>query len=235
MDPRHPGQPAPLPVGRSAALKAESEGSLCPTDPTIELGGPPRPPSPGLGSIYSRQTSRALDAFAARDQARKHRILGCVGASAALLVLCALLLFFLFPRPPALTAATPTVLLSQPTPAAFAAAFSLSVSADNSASYAPWGLTDISISATNQFSNTPMLAAGAGNPLTLPARTVKAFLFSLKIDSTQGGGNGVALLSCAQAILVGGGCQVRVTISGRPTYLGITLPAKTFSTSVLLK
>ena len=234
MDPRHPGQPAPiaLPVGRSAALKAESEGSLPPTDPTLEAV---RPPSPGLGSLYSRQTARALDAFAARDLVRKHRILGCLGASAALLLLCALLLFFLFPRPPSLTAATPTVLLTQPTPALFAATISVSVSADNSLSYVPWGLTDISITATNQFSNTPMLVAAAGKGVTLPPRAVKAFLFSLKIDSTQAGGNGVALLSCAQAILGGSGCQVRVTVTGRPTYIGITLAAKTFSTSVLLK
>jgi hypothetical protein len=222
-----PANAPPAPVGRYG--KPES---LAPTDPTE------RPPSPGLGSQYSRQTHLSLQAFAARDALRRRRILTCAGLTAALLLLAALLAFFLFPRPPAVSAATPTFALAGvPTPAAFSATFSVLVSVDNSASWAPWGLKDIAISAFSVYSNAAMVTAAAGAPISVPARSVKAYAFTLGVNTGSGtaGINQVALLSCAQAILAGSGCSARLRITGTPTYLGVSFSPRTFDANLVLR
>lgn len=89
MDPT--GANAPPVVGRAASkAPSEAEASIPPTDPTC----PPRPPSPGLGSIYSRATHNSLAAFDAREALRRRRWQACLGVSAAAALLGSLLLFF---------------------------------------------------------------------------------------------------------------------------------------------
>jgi hypothetical protein len=225
----NPTHSAPLPprVGRGYF---KSEGSVPPTDP-VE-----RPPSPGLGSLYSRQSHLSLAAFERGQQARRRRILTCVGVTAALLLLAALLVFFLFPRPPAVAASTPTFALTGvPTPASFSATFSVAVDVDNSASYVPWGLKDVSIAASSPYSNAPMVTALAGKPLSIPARALKSYLFSLGVSTASSGVNQIALLSCAQAVLAGSGCSVRLRVSGVPVYLGFSLAPRTFDASLVIR
>lgn len=127
-----------------------------------------------------------------------------------------------------------------PTPASFSAVFTLAVTVDNSASWAPFGLRDIQIRAYSPYSNAPMVSASAGAPITAPARAVKDFTFSLGVSTLSGAPtaaatNQVALLSCAAAILDGSGCAARLRVTGTPTYLGIALAPRSFDASVVLK
>jgi hypothetical protein len=226
MDPT-PSAPLPPRVGRGWAAK--SEGSVPPSDP-VE-----RPPSPGLGSLYSRQSHLSLAAFERTQAARRRRILTCAGVTAALLLLAGLLAFFLFPRPPSVSTAAPTFALNGlPTPASFSATFTVAVDVDNSASYVPWGLKDISIAAFSPYSNAPFVTAQSGKPLAMPARALKSFLFSLGVSTASSGVNQIALLSCAQAVLAGTGCSTRIRVTGTPTYLGLSLAPRTFDASVVI-
>jgi hypothetical protein len=221
--------PAPPRLGRgisaaaAASDPAKSETSLAAGDPSVvnSAGGELffRPPSPGLGSLHSRATSVSLARFERRERKRALYFKIGVGVSAALLLLLALLVFFLFPRPPQITAGTPTYVLgAAPSAASLAVAFTLPISVDNSASFVPWGFTNLYVKSFNQFSALPMAEGATLKAINVSPRATKGYSISLTVSTAAATDAGqTAILACAQAVAAGAGCTVNMVITGNPT------------------
>ena len=237
---RGPGRSGPLSAHPALGYsKSESGASASPTDPSplaMDLSASGiRPASPGLGSLYSRQTHAALARHSSREAQRIVYAKVCLGVFGGVVLLLVLLAVFLYPRPPAFSAPQVAVVLSEPpTPSSLTALLTISVRVDNSASWVPWTLSGVSITVKNAYSNDPMMQGATSTALTAPARKILTFKLSMRV-STESNGNSIAILACAQDILSAGSCSATVAVGGTPIYLGLSLPRQTISSDVKLK
>lgn len=210
--------------------KSCEERSQTYSDPREVITLPP--PSP-LGSLHSASTHASLHTFHLREKGRKHTCLIILTSLGLLLLLLALLTYFLFPRPPIFVIVSTSYSIINASPAALQISLTSTVQCDNTQSFMPWSVVNLKARIFTLYSNSPVVTTSSAK-VSIPARTSRVFTLSMSLDSSSVS-NPVAALSCSQAIVSSGVCYASVEVFGTPVYLGISLPLKSFTSPVEIK
>ncbi len=144
-----------------------------------------------------------------------------------LLLITALCVALLFPRPPNLTvppsSAAATVAVAAD--GSFSFALRAVVVGDNGASYAPWSFRNVALTLQGANAMIPVAVVVHDGTLTMPARRTTRFTVRANIASSSLA-NLVPALSLIGAAASGAPTTVRVIVDFTPVYLGAALPTQ---------
>lgn len=202
--------------------------------------------APSTWTLSHDEQLAAVSAFDRRESQRVQRRCSALAALALLVLLLSITAGLLAPRPLRVTLGAVTASArSSATDIAtgkFAVAVNVKVSADNTASYTPAGLRDVTLSVSAASTNGAIAryAAPATDLVSSRSSTLYSLNAMVSTNSTGVGGSPIGVLACGQAYAAlvykapttGNGCVLNLVLSYTTTWFNTFLERGSLSTSV---